>query len=155
MRAYATPLRLALTLLASCALVHPAPAAEQYPASVAALLAAARHAVPSIDMRAFKRVVAHPGKALILDVREPAEYLAGHVPGAINVPRGLLEFKLWPHVGGAVHPDYGRTIYVYCGVGTRAALAAQRLKVLGFRHVTAVDMRIKAWDAAGYPLDFQ
>lgn len=155
MRALATIIRLALMLLASCALVPPATAAQEYPASVAALVAAARRSVPSIDMRAFKDIAAHPGKALILDVREPAEYLAGHVPGAINLPRGLLEFKLWPHVGGAAHPDYGRRIYVYCGVGTRAALAAQRLKVLGFRHVTAVDMRIKAWDAAGYPLDFQ
>lgn len=126
-----------------------------HPASVDALVRAARQAVPSIDMKAFRAVVAHPGHALILDVREPAEYLGGHVPGATNVPRGLLEFKLWPHVGGAAHPNYARHIYVYCGVGSRAALAAARLKQLGFKHVTAVDMHIADWDAAGYPLDFQ
>lgn len=150
-----TRARLLLVLLASGIPVLPALAAEQYPRSVAKLISAAKRAVPTVDMHAFKQVVVHPGKALIIDVREPAEYLAGHVPGAINIPRGLLEFKLWPHVGGASHPDYDRTIYVYCGVGSRAALAAQRLKRLGFRHVTAVEMRIEAWDAAGYPLDFQ
>jgi len=147
---------LALTsLLVAAAAVGGEPAGPPaHPAAVDALVAAAKRAVTTIDMRALRAVVAHPDDALIIDVREPAEYLAGHVPGAVNVPRGLLEFKLWPRVGGAAHPDYGRRIYVYCGVGSRAALAARTLKALGFTHVTAVDMRIAEWDAAGYPLDF-
>jgi len=156
----APPARTAILTLASLLLAGAAAAAEPagspaHPASVDALVAAAKRAVTTIDMRAFRGVVVHPGNALIVDVREPAEYRAGHVPGAVNVPRGLLEFKLWPHVGGAAHPDYRRRLYVYCGVGSRAALAARTLKTLGFTRVTAVDMRIADWDAAGYPLDFQ
>jgi rhodanese-related sulfurtransferase len=49
-------------------------------------------------MKKYRKVVESPGNALILDMREPHEYAAGHVPGTINIPRGVLEFQIWKHV---------------------------------------------------------
>ncbi len=72
--------------------------------------------------------------ALVLDVREPAEFDAGSVPGATNVPRGLLEAKI-----AEVCPDSGRAIVVHCATGGRAALAAQTLGVMGYTDVVSVD----------------
>ena len=58
---------------------------------------------------------------VLIDVREPDEYSAGHLTGAINWPRGLLEFKL------SSSPDLEQrdlSIVVYCRTGGRSALAA-------------------------------
>jgi rhodanese-related sulfurtransferase len=72
--------------------------------------------------------------AIILDVREPEEFAAGHIPGAINIPRGFLEVK-----ADLVHPkkddrlaDRGQKILCFCGGGHRSALAAATLQEMGF-----------------------
>jgi rhodanese-related sulfurtransferase len=78
--------------------------------------------------------------ALVLDVREPAEYQSGHLPNAVNIPRGVLEFK----VGN--HPDLcdsQRSILIYCKNGGRSTLAAYTLKQMGF---TQVDMLTGGFD---------
>jgi len=48
------------------------------------------------------------GSAVFLDCREPGEYKAGHIPGAMNIPRGLLEFKIAKKV-----PDKSTKIVMY------------------------------------------
>ena len=83
---------------------------------------------------------------LVLDVREPDEYAAGHLPGAVNIPRGLLEFK----VSGT--PAFERRdlkIVVYCKTGGRAALAACALHEMGYVSVQSVAGGIDAWVAQG------
>ncbi|WP_338416493.1 rhodanese-like domain-containing protein [uncultured Sphaerotilus sp.] len=83
---------------------------------------------------------------LVLDVREPDEYAAGHLPGAVNIPRGLLEFKL------SGNPAYERRdlqIVVYCKTGGRAALAACALHEMGYVSVQSVAGGIDAWIAQG------
>ena len=82
-----------------------APAADSQPAAVAELVAAARQEVAGIDMAAFRKITESPGEALIIDVRDPGEFATGHVPGAINIPRGLIEFRIWPFIGYPEHPD--------------------------------------------------
>lgn len=86
---------------------------------------------------------------LVIDVREPAEFASGHIPGAINIPRGLLEFEVDKHV-----PHGGRDcrIAVYCRSGARAALAAQSLHRLGFTHVRSIAGGIMGWTEAGQPV---
>ena len=73
----------------------------------------------------------------IVDVREPAEFAAGHVPGAVNIPRGVLEFEIDGHPAfnfvkdpALAHRD--QPIALYCRSGGRSALAAEALKRLGF-----------------------
>lgn len=86
------------------------------------------------------------GAALLLDVREPAEYQQGHLAGAINIPRGLLEFKM----GSA--PEFearDQAIVLYCKTSGRAALAAASLKQMGYVNVTSIAGGYDAWAAAG------
>jgi rhodanese-related sulfurtransferase len=79
-------------------------------------------------------------KALVLDVREPAEFQLGHLPNAINIPRGILEFKVDDH------PDlnnHQRNILIYCKNGGRSTLGAYTLKQMGF---SQVEMLIGGFD---------
>jgi rhodanese-related sulfurtransferase len=86
-------------------------------------------------------------------VRESNEYSEGHVNGAINIPRGVVEFKIWKVVGYPEHTDTAKTIYLYCKTGGRAALATQSLQELGFTNLTAVKMQMADWEKAGYPTE--
>lgn len=78
---------------------------------------------------------------MILDVREPEEFADGHIPGAINIPRGFLEVKadLEHKKRDPRLADRSQKIICYCGGGHRSALAAKTLNEMGFE--TAVSMR--------------
>ena len=119
------------------------------------LIAVARARVTEIEPVAYARNPADT--AVLIDVREPAEFATGHLPGAINVPRGVLEFEIEAHpaVGGTVEPglaDRARPIVVYCRSGGRAALAALSLQQLGFSDVRSIAGDIIGWSAAGLPV---
>jgi rhodanese-related sulfurtransferase len=145
-------LLLAALLIASGVFSTGWAAAQGYPPSVRELVARTRAQVRTIDMAAFKSALDKREAGLIVDVREPGEYASGHVPGAINIPRGVIELDIWPHVGFPDATDLNRKITLYCGSGTRCILAAKSLQDLGFTNAVAVDMRIADWAKAGYPL---
>lgn len=69
------------------------------------------------------------GGAKLVDVRSPAEFASGHLPGAINAPVG----ELGAHVKKLGEKD--RPVIVYCASGTRSALARSVLKAQGFAQV--------------------
>lgn len=81
--------------------------------------------------------------SLVLDVREPAEYATGHLPGAFNIPRGILEFKI------SSHPDFqdkqNANIIVYCQTGGRSALATETLNKMGFNNAISMAGGFNAW----------
>ena len=91
------------------------------------------------------RALAEWGIALI-DVREPGEYAEAHVPGAVNIPRGVLEFKVGDHPALA---DPGRSLLIYSKTGGRAALAARSLQRMGLAAVTSISGGFEAWQQAG------
>lgn len=111
------------------------------------LVAAAKQQIKEIDTAQAQSQL---GNSSILDVREPAEFAAGHLPGAINIPRGVLEFKI------DSHPDFqGKQqapIVVYCQTGGRSALAAQVLNQLGYEGAVSMAGGFKAWSESGLPL---
>ncbi len=86
------------------------------------------------------------GNSLVLDVREPTEYAAGHLPGAFNIPRGVLEFKI------NSHPDFqdkqAAHILVYCQTGGRSALATDTLNKMGFTNAVSMAGGFNAWAAS-------
>lgn len=95
---------------------------------------------------------------LIVDVREPGEYGEGHLPRAINIPRGLLELRAdpaSPAADPALSADRTARILVYCtkGPGARSLLAAQTLKGMGYEHVEVLGGGLTAWAEAGLPVD--
>ena len=94
---------------------------------------------------------------LLIDVREPAEVADAHLPGAINLPRGVLEFKIEAHPALACQAspelaDRQRPLVVYCLTGGRSALAADSLQELGFSDVLSLEGGITAWRAAALPV---
>jgi phage shock protein E len=145
--------RFILAVFAAIALATPTLAAPpNWPSSVDTLIAKERQGIPTIDMAQYLKVVQDPKGAMILDVREPEEFAAGHVPGAVNMPRGLLEFGIWKMVGYPGKVDYERTIYVQCLTGARATFAARRLKDMGFKHPVIVLMDFRVWEKDGNPV---
>jgi rhodanese-related sulfurtransferase len=94
---------------------------------------------------------------LIVDVREPAEYGEGHLPSAVNIPRGVLELRADPTSPGAdpaLSGDLAARILVYCtkGPGARSLLAAQTLRGMGYEHVEVLGGGLMAWAEAGLPV---
>ncbi|MGB3619171.1 MAG: rhodanese-like domain-containing protein [Catalinimonas sp.] len=85
---------------------------------------------------------------VLIDVRTPAEYAEGHLPGArlMNVYDDDFEERL-----GALDRD--RTYYVYCKSGVRSGKAADRMVALGFRRVVGLDGGYRAWQRAGKPVE--
>ena len=89
-------------------------------------------------------------KPLVLDVREPDEFQQGHLPSAINIPRGMLEFRMSQDPSLI---DRQRSILLYCKTSGRAALAANALQQLGFSNVQSIAGGFDAWCAAGLPTE--
>ncbi|MCO7579940.1 MULTISPECIES: rhodanese-like domain-containing protein [Pseudomonas] len=86
---------------------------------------------------------------MLIDVREADEYAAGHLPGAIHIARGLLEFKL-THDSTFHSPDL--KVVLYCKTSGRAALAAAAMKSMGYRQVTSIAGGLDAWVGANKPM---
>lgn len=92
---------------------------------------------------------------MVLDVREPYEFDAMHIPGSINVPRGVLE--------SACEWDYEETVpelvqarerevVVVCRSGYRSVLAAFNMKRLGYRNVVSLKTGVRGWNDFEQPL---
>jgi len=111
------------------------------------LVEGAKTTIKSISIADARALLGKSG-AVFLDVREPEEFKAGHIPGAINIPRGLLEFQIEQQA-----PDKNTTIVVYCRSGNRSALAAATLMNMGYKNVFNVDGGWKTWQEAGYPVE--
>ena len=75
---------------------------------------------------------ARPDDVVLVDVREPEEYAAGHVPGAVNLPQSELASRL-----AELRPATG--VVVICQSGMRSTRAAQFLVQRGFRDVTVAE----------------
>ncbi|HEY5896976.1 MAG TPA: rhodanese-like domain-containing protein [Burkholderiales bacterium] len=86
--------------------------------------------------------------ALVIDVREPGEYAAGHVLGARNLPLSRLEAP-----GADLLKRKDRPVIVYCESGDRAGKAAAALKKQGFARVLNLSGGLGAWQQAGLPLE--
>jgi len=87
--------------------------------------------------------------ALLIDVREPDEYRQGHIAGAVNIPRGMLEFKL---SNEPALQNLSRPIIVYCKTSGRAALSVVAMQTMGFQNVISLAGGFDAWAAEGHPV---
>ena len=94
-------------------------------------------------------------KALLLDIREPAEYSAMHIQNSINIPRGILE--------SACDYDYSETepklvnnreqeIIVICRSGNRSIMAASTMQEMGYGNTTSLKTGLKGWNDFDQPL---
>lgn len=83
---------------------------------------------------------------LLLDVRDADEYRQSHMPGAVNISRGMLEFKF---SNDPSLENRDMNIVLYCKTSGRAALSAKALKEMGYRNVQSIAGGFDAWQAAG------
>ena len=68
--------------------------------------------------------------AAVIDVRSPSEYSSGHIPGVINLPLDVLTEKI-----PAVVTDKSSPVFLHCQSGTRSAMAARKLREMGYSQV--------------------
>jgi rhodanese-related sulfurtransferase len=111
------------------------------------MVAEAKKECPSIPPEDAKARM-DKGGYIFLDVREPKEFKKGHVPGAINIPRGVLEFKITKKI-----PDKNAKILIFCKTGGRATLAGSSIKRMGYKNVTNVDGGWEAWSKKKFPVE--
>lgn len=83
------------------------------------------------------------GDVLFVDVREPNEYNLGRVPGAMPLPRGTIENR----AETALPRD--KPLVLYCGGGSRSALAADTLQQMGFTDVRSMSGGFRGWVESG------
>ncbi len=96
------------------------------------------------------------GDAVLVDLREPQERANGAIPGAIHVPRGMLEFAADPEL--PYHKpelDRERRVILHCASGGRSALAAKTLKDMGYTNVAHLEGGITRWAEEGKPVDIR
>lgn len=111
------------------------------------LVLAAKTRITEVDLSQAEAAIRDAD--LLIDVREADEYNAAHIPGAINIPRGLLEFKL---SNDAQLAERTLKLVLYCKNSGRSTLAADALREMGYRNVLSLAGGIEAWQAAGREL---
>ena len=97
-------------------------------------------AIAPSELQALQGVTDGP---VVLDLRDPGEYRAGHVPGALNIPEPELERRL-----GELDP--GRSLVLYCIAGKRTRSAERTLLAHGFADIRHLDGGLTGWLDASY-----
>jgi rhodanese-related sulfurtransferase len=118
------------------------------PQVVKDMVAKTKTAIKLVSAADVKGAIDKKEKAVFLDVRDPGEFSAGHLPGAINVSRGTLEFNIWGKI-----PDQNVKVYVYCKTTGRSAFATKALNDLGYKNAVLMDAQFEDWIKAGYPVE--
>lgn len=92
---------------------------------------------------------------MLLDVREPYEFDAMHIPGSINVPRGILESACewdFEETIPELVEARDREIVVVCRSGYRSVLAGHSMQVLGYSNVCSLQTGLRGWNEYEQPL---
>jgi rhodanese-related sulfurtransferase len=99
--------------------------------------------VQRVGVDEFVRASAQP-EVVVLDVRTPAEFAEGHLPGAVNVNVNAPDFD-----AAITELDRERVTLVYCRSGRRSARACARMQEAGFEHLLELAPGYAGWVAAG------
>jgi rhodanese-related sulfurtransferase len=102
--------------------------------------------VQHLDAASFAAAIARPGTVL-LDVRTPAEFTTGHLPGAVNLDMQTADFTTRLDT-----LNQASSYALYCRSGHRSAIAADQMRTAGFGKVVDLAGGITAWTTAGHDL---
>ena len=120
----------------------------------AELVAEAKSRIENLDPDAVEQEV-RSGSAVLVDIRDAPELEEhGRIPGAVHIPRGMLEFRAdttSPYHQAPLDPS--TRVILHCASGGRSALAAQTLQEMGYEQVAHLDGGMNAWKAAGKPTE--
>lgn len=131
----------------AAALLFVAPSAMAEDMTASDLVSEAKKIACEISVSEAKELF-DKGGWLFIDCRTEDEFKMGHVPGAMHIPRGLMEFKIDKQV-----PDKTANIVLYCKKGGRGCLATCTLCRMGYKNVKNMDGGWVAWEKAGYPIE--
>ncbi len=122
--------------------------------TAAEMVAAAKARIENLSPEETRREMTE-ADAVLVDIREPGERAQnGYIAGAVEAPRGMLEF--WADPTSPYHRDEfdpEKRIVLHCASGGRSALAAATLQDLGYTRVAHMDGGVNAWREAGMPLE--
>ena len=124
------------------------PAAKTEPKPQADFTFPERPPFHTVKPEPFDRLRTRMTNAVVLDVRTPEEFAKGHIPGA-----KLIDFKASDFTARIEKLDKSKRYLVHCAVGGRSAKAAEQMVKLGFPNVVNLDGGMKAWEAAGKPVE--
>lgn len=113
-----------------------------------ALVDQARQQISECTIQDVVRRRAAGDSFLLLDVREESEWVAGHIPGARHLGKGIIERDI-----EAAVPDTATPLVLYCGGGYRSALAALNLKHMGYTNVISMDGGFRGWREQGLEIE--
>jgi rhodanese-related sulfurtransferase len=105
-----------------------------------ALVNEAKKEIQEISADDLKKLQQSGDDLIVIDVREREDAAKGTIPGAVNVPRGVLEHNI-----DQVTTDKGKKLVLYCGGGSRSALAAASLKKMGFKNAISLAGGYRGW----------
>lgn len=117
--------------------------------SVDAMIEQAKAEIDAIKSKDFMALMEEGEAYILIDVRTESEHNAGFISGSINIPRGVLEFRIenesvWENEG-MYAPLKEDLIIIYCKKGHRGALASQTLKQLGFTNIKNLSGGMLDW----------
>ena len=118
---------------------------EQVKQNVLNLHKAVMAAQPAVTAKEFKKIIVSDEKFVLLDVRSGAEFMAAHLPGALHIDRGRIEWIV-PNI----IKKTDRRIYVYCQDGKRSGFATERLLEMGYANVIHIADGFEGWVTSGY-----
>jgi sulfur-carrier protein adenylyltransferase/sulfurtransferase len=104
------------------------------------LVDAAKREIKEIDVDELKRMQKSGEDFTLIDVRDPDEWAQGTIPGAATISRGKLELNV-----DQATTEKNKPVVLYCGGGSRSALAAKSLKDMGFKNVISLAGGYRAW----------
>jgi rhodanese-related sulfurtransferase len=121
------------------------PSLEQLKQNVRNMHRSVMDGQPAVSAKNFKKIITSDNEFILLDVRSEAEFNAAHLPGALHVERGRIEWII-PNI----IKQTDRTIYVYCQDGKRSGFATERLLEMGYANTSHIADGFEGWVNAGY-----
>lgn len=101
---------------------------------------------PSLSVGEVELALHAQKPVVVLDVRQPQDYAAAHIPNAINIPEDRLH-----DATKIVLTDKHATIYVYCRTGKRSSSATRTLRSMGYKNTLNITGGMEEWQKEGYP----
>ena len=123
---------------------------NENPSRFKALVSQAKQQVKEVTVADVQARLERGEKLQLVDVREESEWNQGHLPEATHLSKGVIERDIEKQF-----PAVDTELILYCGGGSRSALAADNLRKMGYTNVLSMIGGFRDWRQAGYPVDVE
>jgi rhodanese-related sulfurtransferase len=112
------------------------------------IVADAKRRVKEVTVEEVRQRLSRSDKLQLVDVREESEWLQGHAQNAVHLSKGVIERDIEKRF-----PELDTELVLYCGGGSRSALAADNLQKMGYTNVLSLIGGFKSWRESGSPIE--